>query len=513
MARTSPSWTGGYVTEVEYTTSYFHELAPSHLRFATLVAGQTPTPVEGGFDYCELACGQGLTTLVLAAAYPQGRFVGMDFNPVQINRARQLAAEAGLKNVTFIDAAFLEMADLTLPQFDMIVLHGIWSWISEENQQAILDFLKTKLKLGGTSYVSYNCLPGWSAAAPMRELLFELANAASGSIFQRFTTAADQARAMAEKNALYFAANPQIKNRLDGLKTMSPNYLVHEYLNQEWRPLYHRNVAESMAEARMGYVGSATLQEQLPDISLPPAAREMLATVPQPAMRETMKDFWLNAQFRRDIYGRGVVPIAVGEQTQRAHALRYALRMPLAKCPLKVKLPIGEIELREAIYQPILNRLAEGPTTLAEILKLPAMATVRPQEATAAIGVLAAINYVFPAVSEAEQAAALPGVAALNKVLLRRVLEGRGTSVLAAAAIGSGVTIDALDLMLLAMMDQGQTDAANGAFQLLKANGRKVVKEGKELATDEENLAELRSVEVSLRADRLPLLRMLGIGV
>ena len=263
----------------------------------------------------------------------------------------------------------------------------------------------------------------------------------------------------------------------------------------------------------MGYVGSATLQEQLPDISLPPAAREMLATIPQPAMRETMKDFWLNAQFRRDIYGRGVVPISVGEQTQRAHALRYALRMPLAKCPLKVKLPIGEIELREAIYQPILNRLAEGPTSLAEILKLPAMNGVRPQEATAAIGVLAAINYVFPAVSEAEQAAALPGVSALNKVLLRRVLEGRGTSVLAAAAIGSGVTIDALDLMLLAMMDQGQTDAANGAFQLLKANGRKVVKEGKELATDEENLAELRSVEASLRADRLPLLRMLGIGV
>jgi hypothetical protein len=48
-------------------------------------------------------------------------------------------------------------------------LHGIWSWVSEDNRQIILDFIDRKLKPGGVLYLSYNTQPGWSAFMPLRD--------------------------------------------------------------------------------------------------------------------------------------------------------------------------------------------------------------------------------------------------------------------------------------------------------------------------------------------------------
>ena len=42
----------------------------------------------------------------------------------------------------------------------------IWSWVSEENQRVIVDFVRRKLKVGGLLYISYNCQPGFAAMVP-----------------------------------------------------------------------------------------------------------------------------------------------------------------------------------------------------------------------------------------------------------------------------------------------------------------------------------------------------------
>jgi SAM-dependent methyltransferase len=47
-----------------------------------------------------------------------------------------------------------------LPQFDSISLHGIWTWVSRDNQKLIVEFARRHLKPGGLLYIDYNCLPG-----------------------------------------------------------------------------------------------------------------------------------------------------------------------------------------------------------------------------------------------------------------------------------------------------------------------------------------------------------------
>jgi len=128
-------WTAGYVTELEYTHGYYHELSPALLRLACLVAGAAP-PAKEPLRYLELGYGQGVSINIHAAAVP-GEFWGTDFNPSQAAHARALAQASG-SGAILLDDSFAELAARPdLPEFDMIALHGIWTWVSEENRRVI----------------------------------------------------------------------------------------------------------------------------------------------------------------------------------------------------------------------------------------------------------------------------------------------------------------------------------------------------------------------------------------
>ena len=52
---------------------------------------------------------------------------------------------------------------------------------------------------------------------------------------------------------------------------------------------------------------------------------------------------------------------------------------------------------------------------------------------------------------------------------------------------------------------------AGAAWALLKAQGQRIVREGKTLESDEDNLAEITAQARAFEAKKLPLLRKLGV--
>jgi ubiquinone/menaquinone biosynthesis C-methylase UbiE len=55
-----------------------------------------------GARIADVGCGHGASTVIMARAYPNSTFVGFDFHPPSIERARKLAADAGVaERVTF----------------------------------------------------------------------------------------------------------------------------------------------------------------------------------------------------------------------------------------------------------------------------------------------------------------------------------------------------------------------------------------------------------------------------
>ena len=138
-------WTSGYVADIGYTFGYYLELNPLRARLAFLNAGLLPP--ENGV-HCELGYGQGMSANIHAAA-SASTWHANDFNPSQAGFAQSMAQASGA-NAYLTDEAFSEFCDREdLPVFDSIGLHGIWSWINDENRAVIVDFIRRKLKVGG----------------------------------------------------------------------------------------------------------------------------------------------------------------------------------------------------------------------------------------------------------------------------------------------------------------------------------------------------------------------------
>ena len=73
--------------------------------------------LEQGAKVADVGCGHGVSTLVMAAAFPQSDFIGFDFHGPSVARANVLAAESGLTNVRFEEAS---AKDFPGTDFDLI---------------------------------------------------------------------------------------------------------------------------------------------------------------------------------------------------------------------------------------------------------------------------------------------------------------------------------------------------------------------------------------------------------
>lgn len=510
------NWAQGYVSDIPYTSGFYRELSPQLLAYATLLKGGSPPPADAGFDYCELGCGQGFGTALLAAAYPGGRFWGFDFNPGQVAHARGLAAEAELGNVEFGEESFEALAAGSrsdLPAFDFIALHGIYSWVSEANRRAIVRFIGQRLKPGGLVYISYNCMPGWAQAAPLQRLMRMYADYRPGRSDRQVEGALALVNKLKAAEALYFKANPTIPGRLEKLPTLNRHYLAHEYMNEWWSAPYHADVARELAAAKLSYAASATLTENFDAVVLGEAMRKTLAEIDDPVMVQTLRDYCFNQQFRRDIFVRGQPVVPVGEQRQRLFGLKVVLTVPRNELKLEFQLPIGKASGSPAVYEPIADALAGDGATLAQLAALPALKSQPQGAAVQAVSFLIASGQAHPVMPGADGRAAKR----LNALVTRRVMAGADYQYVASARLGTALTAGVLHMATL--HEAGGAGAASASAEALapkiwaamKRNGRTITKEGQPIRDDAAAIAEICSQVRPFLADTLPVWRRLGL--
>jgi predicted O-methyltransferase YrrM/methyltransferase-like protein len=504
-------WNEGYVAEVNYTYGFYGELSPSKLALAATLKSVQSINVNQAFNYCELGCGRGYSANLLAAAYPQAQFYANDFNPSHVIEAKTLAEAAGTRNLHFFDDSFEDFINQELPNFDFIVLHGIYSWISAKNRQAIVNFIRKKLKVGGLVYISYNALPGWAAAMPMRSLMLRHGQLSSEPILNRITQALNFTGQLLEANANYFVQNPILKNRFERLKDQNPNYLAHEYFNQEWNSFYFDEVAKELEVAKLNFIGSAHFPDHVDTVNLTAAVQTKLAQINDPIFREIVRDFCLNTQFRRDIFGRGKLSLTAQEQVQQLQSTRFALVTASANIKFEHQFPLGEVKLQEEIYGPICTTLATGALTLGELQNHPQTQHITLNSLYQALLILIGVGYIHPAVNETTRKQRQKSTDAFNMAVKTKALYSDEMNYLASPLVGTGVAVNRLEQLLLLAKSRKQS-GPEFLWQVLSSQGKKVVTDGKTLETEEENLAYLHSAAEEFERDRLPILTLLGIN-
>jgi SAM-dependent methyltransferase len=406
---------GGYITDVPYVIHYYRELNPAVLKLALAMNG-IPWDREENCDYIELGCGFGLTPMFLAAGFPGVRFVGTDFNPEHIVTARGIAANAKLDNISFVEGAFADLETQVPGQFDVIAMHGIWSWIDDENRAYILKFIDRHLKPGGLVYTSYNTQPGHAAGMPLRQLMFMGYEDATGPTEVRVDAGVKFAEKIQSLNAAYFTQNARANQVLDHIKPKARNGLAHEYFNTYWRAFYFSEVAEPLKKIGLHYAASAHLLDNVDFVNYAPDAREMLVKQ-DPIRREALKDFFANREFRRDIFIRAQ-PVK-----QNPAPLLAATRFATADGPEGMDkitgfTALGKVTVKPEHAGPVLTALATTPAaSINDLLAHPACAGLTPAEVMEITVLIAALGGADPALPEAGHGARKAAADRLNAAL------------------------------------------------------------------------------------------------
>ena len=510
----STDWSGGYAVETGYTYHTYSELNPVRAALPLLLKGVRAPRIETA---CELGFGQGCSAAVHAATQADVDWWGCDFAPAQAVFARDLVAASGAR-ATFTDDSFEEFAARPdLPDFDFISLHGIWSWVNDETRAGIVAFLRKKLKPGGVAYISYNTQPGWAVAAPLRHLmkrhidtlgapgLGDAANLEGAlSTMQRFFAL----------DPVYSRLNPAVTERLQGLLRQDRTYLVHEYLNDHWTPMWFAEVERLLDAAKLSFGASAWMADHLEGLNLSGDMSAFLRELPDPSLRETFRDVAVQAQFRRDYWLRGARPLSAAEQGRALRDVRVVLAKPVAQRPGKANGVFAETGLNGALYDAIYDVMGDyQPRTVGE-LEAALPAGVAFSDLTTGLVALTSQGALAPAQAADAAARATGSARALNRALAQRAADSDDLGFLAAPVTGGAISVSRFQqLFWLALQEGGggPADWARFAAGVLARQAQTLVADGAALAPDAA-LAMLEAQAGAFAETELPHWRGLGIA-
>ncbi|KIC25910.1 class I SAM-dependent methyltransferase [Leisingera sp. ANG-M6] len=509
-------WTSGYVAGIDYTFDFHRQLTPALLGFTATAQGHRHGLDGAGLTYCELGCGQGFSANLLAAANPHIEFHAMDFSPSHIAGAVELAQEAALDNMFFHERSFEDFGDTSgLPaSFDIIALHGVYSWVSEENRQYILRFIADRLKPGGLVYVSSNTQPGWAAAMPLRRILASRAEQSRGTLQGRIREAMAFGRQLAGAGGGYFERNPAVAARLEHMASMPENYVAHEYFNKDWTPFFFEDLAAELGTAKLSFAGSVSLMDNLDCVRFTPEQRALLDSESDPVRREGLRDVLLNEHFRTDVFVKGRLAHTPRGEIGAWFATTLALTRPYNGGALKFHHRSQDVPLAQAEYAPVLQALSQGPATVRSLLDQGAFGTMEWGAITRMLTVLAGTGQIAPALPQEGLEHRTAACRAFNLAVCKRAEESDALRYLASPVTGGGVELDRFEQLFLLARSEGletPADWAALAWRILAPQGQRLQHDGRVLETEEENLALLRARAGNFAARRLPLCESLGV--
>lgn len=393
------------VASQPYASAFYKEQTPAFLHYAQLcgTGGQAGIGLPAAFSpsesfaSCDLGCGYGLTSLIAAVADPTANVWGFDFNAEHISSATALAKATQIANATFLTASFETFLDHETPDFDLITLHGIYSWVSPENRQQIIDILSKKLKPGGLVYLSYNCSTGWASAAPMQQFFTDYVDRTGSDPQAGVADAASLVEQMRSAGAAFFGVNPQAGKILDKALQADPRYLVHEYLTGNWNVFSLAQVANELTAAGLTYAGSADLTHAFDVFHMTPEAQALMGSIGDPLLRQNTRDFFMTPLLRRDVFVKEPQSVTPDQQTKSLLDQRFCAMKPADQLPQHFNFPRGGVSLTAEAHAVIKTAMIQGPASARSIIDA---SGVELKSVLNGLKLLADIGFLAPALPE-----------------------------------------------------------------------------------------------------------------
>ena len=290
--------------ELGYKSYPFPFTTPAYLEaYGTLVGLNTP-PAKTA-RVLELGATYGGNIISQAMHNPEATFVGIELSQDQVEKGNKIISDAKLDNVSLLQGDILNF-DESLGNFDYIIAHGFYSWISDEMKDKLLDIISHHLADNGIAYVSYNTYPGWHTMEEVRQLMLfanrgydelthkekVLRGKTVGSLVGSQILNYDNLK---ERNSKFLGALRSVMQKDD-------YYVGHDHLEPHNDPCYFYQFNEHLKVHNLAYVCDADLTLSMVRTYDESIADKLEKLAPNSqADQEQYLDFMLDTTFRKSI--------------------------------------------------------------------------------------------------------------------------------------------------------------------------------------------------------------------
>ena len=290
--------------ELGYKSYPFPFTTPAYLEAYGTLVGLKP-PMAKTARVLELGATYGGNIISQAMHNPEATFVGIELSQDQVEKGNKIISDAKLDNVSLLQGDILNF-DESLGNFDYIIAHGFYSWISDEMKDKLLDIISHHLADNGIAYVSYNTYPGWHTMEEVRQLMLfanrgydelthkekVLRGKTVGSLVGAQILNYDNLK---ERNSKFLGALRSVMQKDD-------YYVGHDHLEPHNDPCYFYQFNDHLKAHNLTYVCDADLTLSMVRTYDDSIADKLEKLAPNSqADQEQYLDFMLDTTFRKSI--------------------------------------------------------------------------------------------------------------------------------------------------------------------------------------------------------------------
>ncbi len=269
----------------------------------------------------EVGCATCGNLIPIARALKNSHCIGIDPFEEQIITAQKKIDQIGLKNITLypIGIEDLEHHIAQDQKFDLVICHGIMSWIPAKAREILIEKCSDFLKDQGILYLSYNINPGWYLKRPARDLMrFHIKNITKTLAQKSFNTdiIQDQQYKLAHESKLIlreFSEKSFTKSEINlkesyqyvyqQIISFPDYYLMHEYLLDDNEAYYLEEIDQKASRCGFSYVGDMSINTEFAYLALNHETQNYLKknALSKVAFSQYI-DFMFNFYIRRSIF-------------------------------------------------------------------------------------------------------------------------------------------------------------------------------------------------------------------
>jgi hypothetical protein len=207
--------------------------------------------------------------------------------------------DLGLSNIRLVEDDLMRI-DKHWGEYDYIIAHGLYSWVSPEVRERLLAVCRELLAFQGVAFVSYNALPGSHLRQMVREMmLFHVRECHEPG--ERARQGVALARFLAEGQDNPNDHRLWMKAELARIIQHDPAHLFHDELAEVNEPFYFSRFMDRAAANGLQYLGEADYHEMSDHTFAEPVRSALREIAPQRLLREQYLDFLKCRPFRQTL--------------------------------------------------------------------------------------------------------------------------------------------------------------------------------------------------------------------